>query len=218
MKPELIDLFPTPLVVEKLTIDDNELKIIMDYDDFYKNGENNFSSYDTFFLNKLPLLTADINRCVQSFVNRILGEQSTLRITQSWINLNPTTTSHHTHSHFNSVLSGIFYIQVNEETGDIHFHRPHLQSRQIMDVITDWNKYNFQTVYFTPKNGDLFLFPSTLMHAVSVNKSPINRISLSFNTFYDGMFGSELNLTKAEFRGENGLLTHPKKGKVAKKK
>jgi len=38
------------------------------------------------------------------------------------------------------------------------------------------------------------LFPSTLMHSVAKNKSDVERISLSFNTFIRGKLGGDSSL------------------------
>ena len=45
------------------------------------------------------------------------------------------------------------------------------------------------------KSAELILFPSHLEHSVPENKSDMERISLSFNTFSDGILGKEKNLT-----------------------
>ena len=44
----------------------------------------------------------------------------------------------------------------------------------------------------------LFLFPSSLEHSVDNNDSDVTRISISFNTFVKGTFGTELGLDKLE--------------------
>ena len=59
------------------------------------------------------------------------------------------------------------------------------------------NENNAAQVYFKNENGKLFLFPSTLMHSVAKNKSDVERISLSFNTFIKGQLGSAQNSLQA---------------------
>ena len=39
------------------------------------------------------------------------------------------------------------------------------------------------------KRGELILFPSNLQHSVPVNSSEEERISLSFNSFFDSNIG-----------------------------
>jgi ectoine hydroxylase-related dioxygenase (phytanoyl-CoA dioxygenase family) len=45
------------------------------------------------------------------------------------------------------------------------------------------------------KKGELIIFPSNLWHSVPSNKSKIERISLSFNTWIKGSFGQKRELT-----------------------
>ena len=128
------------------------------------------------------------------------GETANVQVTQSWLNYNLPGTSHHKHSHSNSIVSGVVYFQTDENTGNLNLYRPGSQSRQLHDEVTNWNSYNYEYVYFVPKVGNIFLFPSTLPHSVEENKSTISRISLSFNTFYKGTFGSEVRLTQVPLR------------------
>ena len=221
-KPEVVDLFPIPLVIEPIPVDKEELEFAILYlsnqENLYMNSDKNYSSKDSYILNLMPKLNKQIENSLSLYIPNILGENSNLKITQSWLNFNPPGTSHHHHYHPNSIISGIVYLQNDDDTGNIEFHRPASQIRPILDDVKNWNKYNFHFVYFTPKVNNMFLFPSSLYHKVTDNKSTINRISLSFNTFYQGVIGSRNSLQELDLRGENGLLTHPKKGKVAKKR
>ena len=59
------------------------------------------------------------------------------------------------------------------------------------------NENNAAQVNFNNENGKLVLFPSTLLHAVAKNKSDVERISLSFNTFIKGQLGGAQNSLQA---------------------
>ena len=66
-------------------------------------------------------------------------------------------------------LSGVYYLEVPKDSGDIVFQWP-------------TNKYNqYKRWWFKPKTGDLLLFPSTLDHFVTKNTSVKKRIAISFN-------------------------------------
>ena len=201
---KIFDLFPIPLVIEQLQIDTQEFLFAMNYtsvkDNFNLNQNKNYVSKDTYILNNMPTLKTQIELILKDYVYNILGEETELQIIQSWINYNPPGTSHHKHTHSNSIASGVIYLQTDDKTGNIHMHKPASQSRMIHDEVTNWQKYSYDYVYFTPKISELFLFPSTLPHSVEENKSTISRISLSFNTFYKGTFGSNVNLTQVTLR------------------
>tara|TARA_Y100001958_G_C21104345_1_gene453340 strand:- start:345 stop:980 length:636 start_codon:yes stop_codon:yes gene_type:complete len=115
-------------------------------------------------------------------------------ITQSWINFNQKNTSHHRHKHINSIISSVIFIK--GETCPITFYnseRNLFGNLLSFEDFTVPNENNTSQVYFNNKNGRLFLFPSTLMHSVARNKSDVERISLSFNTFIKGQLGGGQN-------------------------
>ena len=119
-------------------------------------------------------------------------------ITQSWINFNQKGTSHHRHKHVNSIISSVFFIK--GEMCPITFYN---SERNLFGNLMSYedfaapNENNAAQVYFNNENGKLFLFPSTLMHSVAKNKSDVERISLSFNTFIKGQLGSAQNSLQA---------------------
>jgi len=201
---QVIDLFPMPLVVEELNFTQSEFDFAINYlsveSNLHENKNNNFNSVDTYILNHMPILKSHIEASITSYMHNLFGEISKIQVTQSWLNYNPTGTSHHKHSHSNSVISGVIYFQTDENTGNLNLYRPDNQLRQLYDEVTNWNVYNYEFVYFAPKVGNMFLFPSTLLHSVEENKSTISRISLSFNTFYSGTFGSDIKLTQVTLR------------------
>jgi hypothetical protein len=201
---QVVDLFPTPLVIEELNFDPSEFKFAINYlsvkSNLYENKNKNYNSIDTYILNSMPILKSKIETSIASYMHNLLGEISDIQITQSWLNYNPPGTSHHKHSHANSILSGVVYLQTDENTGNLNLYRFENHPRQIYSEVTNWNTYNYEYVYFPPKVGNMFLFPSTLSHSVEENKSTISRISLSFNTFYSGTFGSKVKLSQVTLR------------------
>ena len=72
-------------------------------------------------------------------------------------------TTLHTHNDDDELLSGVYYLDVPQDSGDIVFH-------------TGDGK---QTL--TPARGDLFLFPPDLPHEVERNHSSGTRVSIAFN-------------------------------------
>jgi uncharacterized protein (TIGR02466 family) len=118
-----------------------------------------------------------------------------LRITQSWANYTQPGQFHHKHSHPNSVVSGVFYVQTNPGLDRIYFYRSGYQ--QIKFKTENWNLFNSESWWFEAIQGQLIMFPSHLEHMVqSVNEDKVTRISLSFNTFPVGTVGDYLELTE----------------------
>ncbi|MEJ2329834.1 MAG: hypothetical protein P8Z33_08195 [Gammaproteobacteria bacterium] len=72
-------------------------------------------------------------------------------------------TTLHTHNDGDELLSGVYYLEVPEGSGDIIFH------------------FTGETASFTPAAGDLFLFSPALPHEVGENRSHNVRLSVAFN-------------------------------------
>lgn len=117
-----------------------------------------------------------------------------LYITQSWINYTSKEQSHHKHSHPNSFISGVFYINANKEHDKIFFLSPH--SPLLTYETETYNIFNSEEWFVPVETNMLVLFPSSLKHYVRVNTEPHVRTSLAFNTFVKGTFGTEKTLTE----------------------
>ena len=103
---------------------------------------------------------------------------------ESWFIINEKGHYNVPHIHPNSFLSGVFYIQTSDKSGDIIFHH-HAKNidyhKQSKDAFNKNEGHNSDTWKVTPENGDLFVFPSFLYHSVEENKTNDYRIILSFN-------------------------------------
>jgi uncharacterized protein (TIGR02466 family) len=121
-----------------------------------------------------------------------------LYITQSWINYTLPNCGHHKHFHANSIISGVFYINAIAGEDKIKFYKETLQQIKINTYAP--TLYNSEMCDIEVESGTLLLFNSLLQHSVDAISSDRTetRISLSFNTFAKGIFGSEHELTLLE--------------------
>ena len=89
------------------------------------------------------------------------------------------------HNHPRSNLSGVLWIKVPKDSGSIVFHSPDVFNRyQEMDHYTEEFCYInncYRRYEFTPDEGKILIFPSSLEHEVLKNESNEDRISYSFN-------------------------------------
>jgi len=115
-------------------------------------------------------------------------------ITQSWLNYTKTDQFHHHHSHANSYVSGVFYVNADKEVDKIAFHKRSLPTIELHK--TEYNIFNSNSWWYPVKTGDIILFPSFLIHGVDKKKGTNTRISLSFNVFIKGKIGNKLQLTE----------------------
>jgi uncharacterized protein (TIGR02466 family) len=114
-------------------------------------------------------------------------------ITDSWINRYRRGHSAGPHVHNNSLISGVLYLKVSENSGDIVFHRNALSLIPFppaLDLDMDsFNIYNCKSWGHKPKTNDVCLFPSVIMHSVDPNDSDEERWCLAFNVFVRGEIG-----------------------------
>jgi uncharacterized protein (TIGR02466 family) len=90
----------------------------------------------------------------------------------------------------------VFYVQSDDEKDRIYFENNSYQ--QIQFPTEKYNSYNSKTWWIEAKQGRLVIFPSSLRHSVSAVTADKTRVSLSFNTFANGMIGAEESLTLLE--------------------
>jgi uncharacterized protein (TIGR02466 family) len=200
------DFFPIAVTISDIEITPKEVEKLMSYyhdsDSWQINKGGNYVSGETYVFEALgpdSKFVSQIQQEIDRYVTQILGEQPNVFPTQSWLNFNPKNTSHTKHCHRNSIISGVFYLVANENTGNINFFNKQQENSMIVNKPETYNRYNYEYVYFTPKAGQLFLFPSWISHSVDKNTSDVDRISLAFNTFYKGSFGNSLALDEVKF-------------------
>ncbi len=193
---KLLELFPIPLMKFSCPFDySKEVKWMKNQDCKKKNGLGNHQSIDTFILNhpELKRVRTFIETKLNSFMNSVYGSTKKLAITQSWLNKSDLHDFHHEHNHPNSIVSGVWYPIIDENSAPIMFKNN--RQRDIEIQPERWNKYNSPTSVLPVKLGELILFPSTLSHSVPPNRSDKPRVSLSFNTWPIGSLGSIEHLT-----------------------
>ena len=128
---------------------------------------------------------------ISSYVNEVYKPKNKISvyITESWFSYTKTNEHHHRHSHNNSFLSGVFYVQTLPNDV-ISFYRPHDTLFNIESK--EKNIFNSKDWSFPVNVGDMVLFPSYIEHYVPKNvHNDKVRISLAFNTWISGHINSE---------------------------
>ena len=93
-----------------------------------------------------------------------------LPMDEFWFNIAGPGESTGCHDHKErSELSGVYYLHVPDNSGDIHFRK------KDDDETFEWEMKS--------QTGKLILFDSDIEHSVSENKSKESRISIAFNLF-----------------------------------
>ena len=116
---------------------------------------------------------------LKPFIKEISEEiEQELNLTGAWLNINKKGDSNIQHCHPNSVISGVIYLQVNDNTGMINFKNP--TSSQHYPV-NNANPTFGGSYSISPLVNEVVFFPSYLEHYVSANMSDEDRISIAFN-------------------------------------
>lgn len=98
-----------------------------------------------------------------------------------WANINKKGDYNSSHNHPACDMSGVYYVKVPAgDSGVLVFEDPRPSyvygNRFYVDRYTQGNMHGA-----TPSEGTMFLFPSSLNHAVLSNNTDHDRISVSFN-------------------------------------
>jgi uncharacterized protein (TIGR02466 family) len=196
----LYRIFPRPIYLSKLerALTKEELKTINKYKkETYKN-QGNTTSNDNYVLENKTLknLKKDLNKMVIDYFDKVICTSNSIipYITQSWINYTEADQFHHRHSHPNSYVSGVFYIDAKKEVDKIKFYRPGHKTFELS--VARYNDFNSSSWWCSVQTGDVILFPSSLDHGVDKKKGTNTRISLSFNVFMKGKIGDNSDLTE----------------------
>ncbi len=141
------------------------------------------------FLHQLPEF-ADfvtlVRKAAKAAIDTMVVEHSGFEITGCWANINPRGSMNTAHTHPNNYLSGVYYLQIPEGAGVITFNDPRGAAGVVMPKQAGPSKYNANGYTLDAKPGRLVLFPAWLRHAVPINRSERERISMSFNIMFTG--------------------------------
>ena len=132
---------------------------------------------------------------ITAYTREILGVSKKIEfyITNSWVNINRPGDQCGPHTHNNSLISGVLYLKSPERSGALYFYRDILSLVPFppaLDLeIESQSIYNCKQFGHNPKENEVCLFPSILMHSAGVNESNEERWCLPFNVFVRGDIG-----------------------------
>ena len=130
--------------------------------------------------NSLDNLSDLIVRCGNSFMSS--KSDIELVMDNCWLNINPKYSYNTDHIHPDSLISGTFYIQTPDNSGNLVFSRSDNFYNLLWSIAQNSSSPFFSSEQsVTPKPGMLVLFGSWETHSVEQNLSDEERISFSFN-------------------------------------
>ena len=200
MKAIINGIFSTPVYISKLErkFTDTELKFVKKSKLKIFPNEGNTTSNNNYILNEKPFntLKKELDKIIKDYFDKVISPSNNIKpyITQSWLNYTEKDQYHHQHSHDNSIVSGVLYLNADKENDKIKFIKE--EYKIISPEIKNYNVWNSESWFFSVETGQIILFPSSLTHMVENKKGTNTRISLSFNTFITGILGDNKKLTE----------------------
>ena len=184
----IIPLFSTPLYRSHLDdIDYNECNKEIDLSTFKAIDGFLSLSKERFLIDRLPSLKQKIIKHLDTYLFEMLCfDPFEYYFVDSWfVRIAPGGESS-MHDHPNSLFSGVVYIDIGDDGEGIKFKSSGFAPNnfgQMQYYLTHkkYNLYNSKWRDFYTKNGDIFLFPSSLMHQTLKNNTNNFRYSFSFN-------------------------------------
>ena len=103
-------------------------------------------------------------------------------MTGLWGMINPPGARNTVHTHPLNYLSGVLYLKVPKNSGNIVFIEPRPQAEVFEPPRNpDLSVHLAHSVQWEPKEKELIFFPSWLQHEVQENNSNQDRVIMSFN-------------------------------------
>lgn len=194
------NLFPKPLFVhDDITTTEEQRDFVYNTEWYRPPADNGLLTKNTYLLDEDVMKTFKdkVMKCVDLYAQNELGlhKEMTFRMTNSWAVKHETGDWGQSHIHTNSVLSGVYYMDTNEQTGNIHFHRD--VNDHVLPLTARPGKYTKRNDYNTDVHSvdsitnRLVLFPSDVLHSVGNNASGWDRYSIAFNFFPKGTWGAD---------------------------
>jgi uncharacterized protein (TIGR02466 family) len=154
----------------------------------YRSTRDGFQSRDD--INHHPLFKEFFDVILQVFSEIVCKDyqidveaRQQLFVKKAWVNVNPTGGYNVIHNHPNAFFSGVYYLQADENSGEIVFLNPVSEQGLTMphELINRSSIYTSDRYFYSPKQDLLLLFPSYINHYVHPNQSPDERICIAFN-------------------------------------
>ena len=198
-EPQLLEIFPIVIYKKNLSYYPDKDSMINDTELYRDNISSCWSSVSKDVLHQYPDLQNVILNEFKTYTEDLLlidTSRIEFYISRSWIIKHDLNDFSQQHRHLNSLFSGILYMNVDDNSGNLSFPRYDINTIAPHNFQFDYkgyNQFNAPAASLTPKNGDLFFFPSYVYHQVTENKSTIDRYVLVFDIFVRGSLGHDMS-------------------------
>lgn len=192
----IIPLFSSPLYQTILPVDQHDIDLVTNTTYNRSEGNNGYISTNQQLIT--PTLENKLDPHISHYIHDTLQIQQSFKITNSWCNKHIKGDYLPSHSHANSIFTGIYYVQLPTQSGNIlSLHQspfiPSFVPGTLIPTTNQSNIYNSKTLDIELEEGTLLLFPSHIEHSAPQSHSDQVRYAISFNIFLHGEFGNLTN-------------------------
>tara|TARA_R110000803_G_scaffold8761_1_gene28198 strand:+ start:2636 stop:3256 length:621 start_codon:yes stop_codon:yes gene_type:complete len=133
---------------------------------------------------------------VLEYTRDVLCIDNKLQMTQSWSTINKKGSSHHEHTHPNAFVSLVYYVDCDENSGDIMFIKDQSSIQEGYNFnfkLTQNNEYNSRCWKYKTAPGYICIFPGHIRHCSTPHNGDKDRIIIGANFFVKGTIGENEN-------------------------
>jgi uncharacterized protein (TIGR02466 family) len=162
---------------------DNEIYKILSKEEKNKNGnvKSNLGGFQTKTVYNEFISESILTKSVDLIkANYKLKRKIRFFMKNLWINKNKKNNFNLPHIHPSSSFSGIYYLKVPKNNGELVFLEKDNSSMSDLITFIDSNEFSSEFI-IKPKKGLFLLFPSYCSHMVKPHFENLDRISISFN-------------------------------------
>ena len=155
----------------------------MDFNMVTEWGSTHYLS-DSKFKNNLILdfnlekFSNEVDIHVNKYISKIGFPKTNYKIISSWFALFRQGNYAHIHNHGDCDIAGVYYFKKSGNDGNLFFCTPN--KAEDTSFI-----FNSRRIVTNCKEGEILLFPGFLDHGVQTNDTDDERVSLSFNIYFD---------------------------------
>ena len=138
--------------------------LLLGEQDFKRRSHSFGGRYENLYLEPARIPKLETVLAQARAYAEVLLERPSLKMGFWFNDMGPgDTTSRHNHDEYDELLSGVYYVHVPENSGNLIIHDPH------------------STTEVKPVSGMYVFFSPTVQHSVGINESNARRLSIGMN-------------------------------------
>jgi uncharacterized protein (TIGR02466 family) len=196
-RPQIHSLFPTPVFESVIPVQKKWMKAVENLNYHRTATDNGWISYERniWEIPDLKDLQLEIKDAIKYFAHEYLNVSHNvyMDVVRGWGVKHGENDWAQNHCHMNAVFSGVYYLDVGPDSGDLVFekgqHFPNCFMPTLEPDCDGYNLFTGKSWRWRPETGKIIAFPSQLIHNVEKNLSGRTRYCIGFDVFPRGTFG-----------------------------